>query len=216
MILDSKLLKNNIQNYKFICWDCETEGVNLCLSRPWQIGWNVYHETKLVEEHQYYLKWPNLNVSAGAAAVTGFDMKNIDLYGKDPKEVIDLFDKYLYDKSYKLITTNGLGFDVYMHNVSRKNLGYETDYSYLDRLYDNDSLSRAYKSGIKVPENPKSFLAFQYSMSSIIKRGMRTNNAAMAKEFGIVVDESKLHGASYDCTLTFLVFLQLIKRMEIQ
>jgi DNA polymerase III alpha subunit (gram-positive type) len=216
MVLESKLLKNNLQESKFLIFDYETEGLNLCFSRPWELGFNVYHGTKLVEEHQYYIKWPNLSVSEGAAKATGFNYDKVQKEGKDPKFVTDLFDKYIYNNDYKLVTTNGIGFDVYMHNVSRKLLGYKTDYSYLTRMYDNDALSRAYKKGIKVPDNPKDFLAFQYSMLCIIEKGLRTNNAAMAKEFGVNVDESRLHGANYDIEITWQNFLNLVKKMDIQ
>ena len=216
MVSESKLLKNNFDKYKYLVFDTETEGVSLSKSRPWEIGWNIYHGYKKIEEHQFYLKWPDLNVSEGAARVTGFKMSNIEQFGKNPKEVIDLFDSYLYNTEYKLITTNGLGFDSYIHNVSRLQLGYKTNYSYIERMYDNDSLSRAYKLGIKVPDEKEKFLPFQYSMSSIIKKGMKTNNAAMAKEFGVVVDESKLHTASYDIDITFQVFVNLIRKLDIQ
>ena len=38
----------------------------------------------------------------------------------------------------------------------------------------------------------------------------------MAKEFGVVVDESKLHTASYDIDITFQVFVNLIRKLDIQ
>ena len=215
-MLDSTLLRNNINDYKFIVWDTETEGLSDIRSRPWEMAWNVYHGMNKVESHQFFLKWPNLNVSPGAAKATGFNIETINKHGQDPKMVIDLFDKYLYNKDYKIVTHNGLGFDMYIHNTSRLELGYKSDYSYLDRFYDTDALSRAYKSGNKPPEDKKEFIPWQYRMASIIRKGMRTSNSTMAKEFGIEVDESKLHGAAYDIEIGFQIFLNLIKKLDIQ
>lgn len=216
MFIDSKLLKNNIKDFKFIVWDTETEGLSDIHSRPWEIAWDIYHGTELVESNQFYLKWPNLNVSPGAARATGFNQETINKYGHDPKKIIDLFDKDLYNKEYNSVTHNGLGFDIYIHNTARLELGYDSDYSYLTRFYDTDAISRGYKTGAKVPEDKSEFLAWQYRMSSIIRKGMKTSNSTMAKEFGIEVDEAKLHGARYDISIGFPIFLNLIKKLDIQ
>jgi hypothetical protein len=215
-MLDSKLLKYNISNYKFLCFDVESEGLNLLKSRPWEIAWTVYHGYNKIESHQHFVKWHELNVSIGAAKATGFNPAIIEEKGENPKDVIDLFDNYIYNKEYKLITANGLGFDTYIHNLSRKLLGYKTDYSYLDRMYDILSMGRAYRLGIKPPEEKKDFLAWQYRLLQIFQKGLKCKNAELAREFGFEVDESKLHIGAYDCELTAFSFFNLIKKIDIQ
>src|ERR1017187_1956072 len=175
--LGENLLRYNLDKNKFFTWDCETEGLNLKRSKPWEISWSIYHGEKLVEEHQHFLKWPNLKVSIGAAKATGFNPENINKFGEDPKKIIDLFDKYIYNKEYKIIGANILGYDIYIHNLSRNLLGYKTDYSYLDRIYDTNILSKIWKLGLKIPENKEDFLEFQFKVGSIIQKGLKTNNA---------------------------------------
>ncbi len=216
MILDEKLLKNTIKEHKFICWDCETESLSLAHARPWEISWNVYNGYNKIESHQYFLNWPDLNVSKGAADATGFNHEKVKKEGKNPKEVIDLFNTYLYNKEYQQITQNGLGYDVYVHNTSMLNLGYKTDYSYINRMYDTLPIARAYRLGMKAPENKEDFLAWQYRFLCIFKKGLKCKNFELAKEFGYEVDESRLHQGIYDCELTAFTFFNLIKKLDIQ
>ncbi len=215
-MLDSNLLKNNIKENKFIVFDFETESLALIGNKPWDTGWDIYHGFQKVESHQYYLNWKNLNVSKGAAEATGFDHEKVKREGREPKEVIDLFNTYLYNKEYKIIGHNILGFDSYVHNTSMLELGYKTDYSYTSRLYDTLPIARAYRLGIKPPENKEDFLAWQYRLLCIYKKGLKCKNSELAEEFGCNIDSSKLHGSSYDISLTMPVFFNLIKKLEIQ
>jgi DNA polymerase III alpha subunit (gram-positive type) len=215
-MLDSNLLKYNIKDLKFMVWDFETESLSLTNARPWEIAWDIYHGIEKVKSFQFYLKWKDLNVSKGAAEATGFDMRIIEEHGKNPKEVIDLFNEYLYDGKYNQLTHNGLGYDSYVHNTSMLQLGYKTDYSYIPRMYDTLPIARAYRLGKKIPENKKDFIPFQYSLLNIFTKNLKCKNSDLAKEFGCNVDENLLHGASYDISLTWPVFLNLIKKLDIQ
>ncbi len=197
-------------------WDTETEGLNHIKSRPWEVSWSVYHGLNKIEDHQHYLKWPGLNVCPGAAKATGFQMSVIDEKGENPKDVIDLFDSYLYNKDYKLVTANGLGFDVYIHNLSRLLLGYKTDYSYIDRMYDILPIARAYRLGVRAPENKEDFLAWQYRLLCVYTKGLKCKNSEIAEEFGYEVDPTKLHSADYDNQLAMFSFTNLIKKVDIQ
>ena len=216
MPLDQYLLKNNIKDCKFVCWDTETEGLNLIRSRPWEIAWTVYHGLNKVESHQHFIKWPDLNVSIGAAKATGFNPQIIEEKGENPKDVIDLFDSYIYNKEYKLITANGLGFDAYIHNLARKLVGYKTDYSYIERMYDILPIARGYRLGIKPPEEKKDFLAWQYRLLQIFQKGLKCKNSELAKEFGYDVESGQIHSAAFDIEMTFFSFTNLIKKLDIQ
>lgn len=214
-MIDDNLLRFQLENSKFLVFDTETESLNLHDARPWEIGWNVYHGNKKIESYQFYLDWPNLNVGKGAAAITGFNSENIKKYGQNPKEIIDKFDSYLYNPEYKIIGANLLGFDVYIHNVARRELGYKTDYSYVNRIYDTIALSKCFNLGLKIPEKKEEFLEFQYRMINWIQKGLKSSNSHMAKSFGFEVDESRKHQASYDIDMCFYVFSQLIYKLDI-
>ena len=57
---------------KYLVFDTETEGLNLVDSRPWQIAWIVAQGGKIIQKHDIYVRWDDLNVSKDAARVTGF------------------------------------------------------------------------------------------------------------------------------------------------
>lgn len=215
-MISSNLLRYNLKNRKFLIWDGETENLSLTRAKIWDLSWSIYQGNVKIEEHQYYIKWPNLKVNKDAALHTRFDPKVIEKYGQDPKKIIDLFDSYIYNSEYDVVGANILGYDIYTHNVCRNELGYHTDYSYLERIYDTVAFSRTYKLGIKIPENKKEYIPLQYRMLNIKKRGMKSGNKDMAKEFGIDTEDDKLHGALYDSSVTAKVFFTLINKIEIQ
>ena len=63
---------------KYLVFDTETEGLNLIDSRPWQVAWIVTQGDKVLEEHDVYVKWRDLNVSKDAARVTGFSKEDYE------------------------------------------------------------------------------------------------------------------------------------------
>ena len=214
-MIGSDLLRYNLKSKKFLVFDTETESLNLYRAKPWEIGWVIYDGQDKIEEHQYYLKWPNLKIGEGAQKVTGIDINQIWQYGKDPKTVVDLFDTYIYNPEYLIVGANILNFDLYIHNTARRLCGYKSDYSYLSRCYDTNSLAKAYKLQHKIPENKEDFIPFQYRMSTIRQKGLKTSNSVMAKEFGMVIDEKKVHQAIYDIEMTFFNFIKLVYALDI-
>ena len=52
---------------KYLVFDTETEGLNLITSRPWQVAWLIVEGGEILEKHDMFLDWPDLNVSEGAA-----------------------------------------------------------------------------------------------------------------------------------------------------
>lgn len=213
-MLGSNLLRFKLDKTPVLLFDCETEGLNLGFSRPWQLSWSVYLNNKEIEAHNHYLKWPNLKVSEGAAINTGFQQSVIDEKGEDPNEIITLFESYLYDKKYLICGANILGYDVMILNHCRKFCGRKTDYSYIDRCYDTNALSKAYKQGLKIKESDN-FVVWQYKMLNTRIKGMKTNVGAMCEEFNIPFEEEKRHDAVYDNFLTYKVFKELIFKMDI-
>lgn len=211
----NNLLRYNIADKKFIVFDFETEGLNLFKSKPWDVAWAVYNGYNLVEKFQYYINWPNLKVSVGAAMTTGFNKEVVEKNATDAKIVIDKLDSFLYDSEYLVIGANIIHYDVFIHNVARNLVGKTTDFSYLDRIIDTNAIAKAFKLGVKPPKEKFDFIPFQYRMLNYIKKGLKTSNSIMAKEFNLQVDETKLHGALYDVELTAAVFFQLMNNVEL-
>mgnify|MGYP001559638584 CR=1 FL=1 len=213
MSVGANLLRFNLENKKFIVYDCESESLNLTC-RAWELGFIIYHGTKEVEKHVLYLDWPGLKVSPEAAKITGFNYQTIRDKGIDPKKAIDLFDSYIYNPDYYVVFQNGMGFDCMIHNSMRKMLGYKPDYSYLKRCYDTKCLSMAYKLGKKFNPETDDFLAWQISLGEIRKKGVKTSLGVMYKElFGEELIGA--HAASVDISATMRVFIELTKKIEI-
>ncbi len=213
-MLGTNLLRFSLDKKPILVYDTETEGLNLAFSRPWQLSWSIYLNGKETEAHNHYLKWPNLNVSEGAAINTGFDPRVIEEKGEDPFTVIKLFEAFLYDTKYLICGANILGYDVMVLNHCRKSFGLPTDYSYINRCYDTNALSKGYKLGIKIKESDD-FTVWQFKMLNTRLKGLKTNVGAMCEEFGIPFEEEKRHNATYDNELTYKVFNKLIYVMDI-
>jgi DNA polymerase III alpha subunit (gram-positive type) len=213
-MIDSFLLKYNISDKKTICFDVETESLNLYYARPWQVAFVIYQGYKLIEEHSYFIKWPDIQVSKGAAEKTKFDKKKIDEIGKDPKEIMEIFGKYLYDESYILTGSNILNYDVMIFYNTMKKLGLKHDYSFLSRCYDCNALFKSYKLGLK--PNYDNFLAWQFSLNNWKQKGLKSNTQVCAKEFNLPYDENLLHEALYDAKLEAQIFFELIKKIDVK
>ena len=131
--MNENLLRFN-KDQKYIVFDFETCNLNLASldNKPWQLAFIVAQGNKILEKHDYYIAWDDLKISAEAAKITGFSRSKYDKQKKDPKEVLSHFEKYLYDEDYINLGHNIFGFDIYIHNIFRKNLGIPSDYSYIN------------------------------------------------------------------------------------
>lgn len=208
------MIDKNILNKRLIIFDTETEGLNGCFTRPWEIFWSVFEKGEEVESHECLLKWPDLKVSEGAARVTGFDPQRIEDFGQEPKEIIDLFDSFLYDDRNILVGANILGYDVKIINTARRQFGYKPDYSFIKRIYDVNAIARGLKWPVRY--NPgDDFIAWQYKCLNIKMKGMKTKVQYLCEEYGIPFDLEQLHQAKYDSFLTEKVFRELVKRVNI-
>lgn len=210
-----ELLRYNFKNKKFLALDFESESVTLRYNRPWQVYFFTTQGDTKIEEHNLYLDWLDLDVSAGAAKVTHFSLyehKNRKL--TDPLEALNLFNSYLYNKEYLICGHNILGFDAFIHNYWRNTLNQKTDYSWLNRLYDTHCLFKAYKLGLQPPKD-KTLLEWQFQLYSFKQKGLKSNVGFCCDEFQIPVDKELLHDATYDVLKTFEIFKKLINLIEI-
>lgn len=201
------------KNQKYLIIDTETEGLNLVNSRPWQCAWITTHGRNIIEKNDRFIKWDNLNVSEGAAKITGFSESEYERRAEDPLKVWNDLSKYLFDPEYIIIGQNILGFDVYMLNVWLKGMNKNSDYSYLPRVIDTKSLSTAIFKNILPDKN--NFLSWQYKLLNHKEKGLKTSQASMLKHYNIPHDPKKLHDALYDIEMTFQIFLKQIYDIEV-
>ena len=210
--MDDTLLRFN-KNQKYIVFDTETEGLNLINSRPWQIAWLVVKGDKIQEKHDKFIHWPNINVSDGAAKVTGFSEKKYYSKALAPNQVWDEFCKHLYDKDTLIVGQNLLGFDVYMLDVWRRAMGKKLDQSYIKRIIDTKALATAIAKNI--PYNDDKFINWQYRLLNYKERGLKTSQGFLLKHYNIKHDPKKLHDALYDIEMNFKIFKKQLFDLEI-
>ena len=200
---------------KYVMWDVETCHLN-CLqdNLPWSLGYILYQNGKILESHNHYIKWDNLNISKDAARITRFDMEEYKRKAEDPIKVLDKFESYLNNKDLICGFHNGYNFDIYVLKIWREKLGRKNDYSYLDRTIDTNSIARAIKKGVKQikPEERKMMM---FRFGNYIEKGLKTNLTALGKELQIVANYDNLHEAGADVILTAKVFDKLKYLIEI-
>ena len=168
----------------------------------------------MTDKADYWLKWDDINVSEGAAKVTGWTQKKYEDKAVDPEKPLRHFEEYLYNDSYLKVGHNILGFDVYMHGIARRLLGKQPDYSYLPKLIDTLCLSRAINNDIQLQKGDD-FLHWQYKMLSLRKAKGRNRLIDLCKQYDIKFNEKKLHDALYDIEKNYEVFKKLIWNIEV-
>ena len=210
--MDESLLRFD-KKQKYLVFDTETEGLNLIRSRPWQVAWLVVEGGKILEKHDMFLDWPNLDVSAGAAKITGFTMEEYNKRKESPRKVWEKFSKHLYDEDTFIVGQNLLGCDVYMVNIWRELMKLEADYSYVERIIDTRALAVAIAKDIPVDKDD--FISWQYRLINHRERKLKTSQAFLLKKYNIDHDPKRLHDALYDIEMNFKVFRKQLFDLEI-
>ena len=201
------------RNQKYLVFDTETEGLNLINSRPWQVAWIVTQGDKVLEEHDVYVGWDDLEVSKDAARETGFSKQDYERRAIDCSDAMKKFASYLYNPDYKIVGHNLLNFDVYIVNVWRKLLNLTSDYSFIDRIIDTRSIATAIAKNI--PVDKENFLAWQYKMVNYIERGLKTSQPTLLKRYDIPHDPKRLHDALYDIMMNYKIFRKQLYEIEL-
>ena len=201
------------RNQKYLVFDTETEGLNLINSRPWQVAWIVTQGDKVLEEHDVYVGWVDLEVSKDAARVTGFSKQDYERRAIDCSDAMKKFASYLYNPDYKIVGHNLLNFDVYIVNVWRKLLNLTSDYSFIDRIIDTRSIATAIDKNI--PVDKENLLAWQYKMVNYIERGLKTSQPTLLKRYDIPHDPKRLHDALYDIMMNYKIFRKQLYEIEL-
>lgn len=182
------------QRYALI--DCETTGLNLFASRPWQIAWLIADAKQVYEREVWYPWFPDLNVSRQAALVTRFNWEEYKAKAVPPAQVLARLDERIYDPSIENVVGHNFFYDGHIRNVLRRACGLKPDNAWMHKLVDTNCLSKAYRKGLK--PDLSNFLAWQYKMTSIRER-LKTRLGTMCVELGVEFDDKRAHEAMYDC-----------------
>ena len=204
------------KNQKYVAFDVEFCNLNLLVTNfPWQLGYQVFTQKEILEDQNIYVNWGDkFKISRDAARITHYDEDVVKKEGKDPKETYLKFRNILDNKSILIVGHNILSFDSILEKFWCEEVGEKHDWDYLTRLYDTSLLAKAIKKGIKPDIN--NLLAFQYKLSNFVERGLKTNLALLAREYGINNDENAgFHSANFDVDVTRQVFLKEIWQIEV-
>lgn len=202
------------QNYLF--FDFETCCLNLGSldNKPWQLGFIVINNGKIVKKKDYWIRWSDLKMSEAAAKMTGWTQVMYDKKAEDAKGILAEFEHYLYDESYINVGHNILGFDIYIHGIFRRCLGKKPDYSYIQRSIDTLCLAKAIKNEIKFSKNDN-FFNWQYRLNNMMDRKTKKRLIDLCKDYDIKIDPDKLHDAMYDIEQNYEVFKKMLWEVEI-
>lgn len=204
------------KDQKYICFDFETCHLNIVseTNKPWQLSYLIAEGSNTVKEVDNYIYWDNLQISQEAKDITHFNESVYKQKATDPKEALELFESYLYNKDYIIVGQNLLGFDVYIHNIYRKLMGKKTDFSYVNRIIDTNCIAKAIKKNLKY-QKQEDFICWQYKLNDFREKGLKTSIRAQLKDYKIDFDEHMLHNSMYDVRMNFKIFLKQIWQIEI-
>ena len=206
------LLRFN-KNQRYVVFDTETEGLNLVTSRPWQIAWLVAQGDKIISRTDRFIHWPNLNVSEGAARITGFSKEEYEKKSRAPNQVWEEFSQDFFDERNIIVGQNLLGFDVYMLDVWRRLEFTPLNQDYISRIIDTKALATAIAKNI--PYTSGDFINWQYRLLHYRERGLKTSQAFLLKHYGIDHDPKRLHDALYDVEMNFKIFKKQLFDLEL-
>lgn len=213
--MESNLLRFN-KKQKYLFWDKETEDLRLYGNRPWQLSYILATQNEILEEHDCFLWWDDLEMSAGAAAITRFNYEDYKRKAKDPKKIVDDFDNLLYNPEIINVGANIFGFDIHVHNTTRLLCGKPSNFSYLPHSLCIQSIEKAKHLGMKeFSQDPIKRAAQMVSLTNYRKKGLKTNVKFLCSEYGIPYDPMMAHDGLVDCGYTRSIFNKQIWQINI-
>lgn len=201
---------------RYLIWDTESEGLNLHSHRPWELAYAICTHKEVLSLHVSYLWWPNLKVSRGAAAKTGFDPIEYKAKARPPAEVLAEFEQHLLDPTIYPVGHSIIGFDTYMHaNLRREAIGAPPDWSWLPRLIDTNCLVKAiHKGWVPDTSSPEAWLGWLYKAADYREKGLKSNLGDTGRAWKVEHDYGTLHRAGPDIMLNHKVFRECLYQVE--
>lgn len=129
---------------------------------------------EILEEHDEFVFYDDLNVSEEAARITGFNKEKYISKAKPPAEVWKKFANYLYDNNNILVGQNVLGYDIYILNTMMRGIGIQNDWSFVNRMLDTKALATALFKDIKPSGD---LLSWQMKLMNHREKGLKTSQA---------------------------------------
>jgi DNA polymerase III epsilon subunit-like protein len=198
---------------KTVVFDTESESLSL-FCRPWQLAYSIVQNNKIIKTIERYPWFPDLKVSPKAAQITGFKWEKYKDLATPAADVFEEFAQYLYNDEYLLAGHNIISFDFPMVKSLGKAAGMWKGWSFAERALDTLCLSRHYHNGTK--PSSENFFGDQLKLIGKPPRGSKKATlSAMAKEFSIDFDPTKLHDAAEDIKLNVGVLNKLIYALDI-
>jgi DNA polymerase III epsilon subunit-like protein len=159
---------------------------------------------KIVSTKNYYVKWDtHLKISADAARITRFNPNVLEKRGLSPEEVFPTMEDWLDNADY-IVGHNILGFDLFLIKDFYKYMG--KPYKHLvEKIIDTNCIAKGLKFGSYYKQD-ENFLEYQYKMYNERRKGIRTNLAALGREYEIEHDDDNLHDAVVDLRLNIKVW----------
>lgn len=211
------------QNQKYCVFDTETCSVNLVSAENivWNLSYLITNRYNILEQHEFFPYFPEVAnlISIGAQQVTGFNPIEYKQKGQDPVKVWNKFSKVLEDENIILVGQNIINFDFHvLRQLSKRMTGKTIPWEKLvNRCIDTNCLAKAAALGVKLPpfHDTENFMFAQFKLAAYHERGLKTSLKVLAKNYNIVVDESRLHGALYDVVLNYEVFKKQLVDLNI-
>lgn len=206
------------KNVRYAFIDCETFNLNLSflVNRPWQIAVIEIMGEEILETKDVRINWPDaphLSIGKEAAIITRFDPQEHQRLAIGPKEAFEIIWPILERADY-IIMHNGLRFDLYLLKEYAMMMGREWKWM-VNKVIDTNCIARGVKMNIPYKPTDGSFLEYQYRMSEVRAKGVKTSQKALAVEFEIPFDENKLHEGCYDIGVLIQIWKKLKYMVEI-
>ena len=199
----------------YICFDGETEGLNLYYSRPWQWSFLVCKGQKVLEKHDYYINQPNLDLSPKLKKMCGFDQKRYDSEAISELEAASIFQKYIDDPKFKVIGQNILNYDIFIWNSMMLRQFGEVNHEYLERCLDTRAFFIARQHELE-PRGGVDLLNWQLRILNDKEyKFTKSNSKLILKTLGIDFDEGMLHNSLYDVLKTHEIWIQLKSKFNL-
>jgi len=212
--MENELLRfDNKSTLVFI--DCETLNLclNFCQNLPWQVSMIKAVGGKKVDEKDLFIKWDTkLKISEDAKRITRYSQDKVDRLGKTFDEVFPVIENWLDSCDY-LMGHNILGFDIYLIKEMYLLKGKRIDHL-VEKIIDTNCIAKGVKFPVEKMPN-EDLIDYQYKLLHTRRKGIKTNQTALGKEYKIEHDYERLHDAIVDLELNLKIWNKLKFQIDI-
>ncbi len=213
--LGGELLRYN-KKAKFLFFDFETEGLNMVMSRPWELSYLVGSIEKGIHmESENFLYYKDLYMPNIIRELCHFDDDRYNKNAQDPRKVLLEFNNIIEQCDF-ICGHNILRFDSGIYINSCKREGVKTiDFS--KKIIDTLPLLKASPGKLNIKKKPdENLLDFQIRVNNIQHKakGYATLNA-LCKDTDVEYEISKAHRGIYDININWEAFKKLLFKIEI-